>query len=229
MQSINLDALTRTYTEDGFVELRGYLEGAELEEFRSRTLAVMAHLREHAPVSPDAKFAEIRKNLHKHDPWALDHLHRGRQVPVIERLVGDTLVPATFAWFEKRPGRQDDLVGPHFDAVGRFPALGATMWIALDPVSRQSGCLHYLRGSHKRDFPSRVDLDVSGYEDDDLPMEAEPGDAFIHSARTIHWSDHNETNTPRRAVALFYWGKEAAEANDRAKRGKAAGKKYLLA
>ena len=211
---LDMEALTRRYAEDGFVALPGFLSGGEFEDFRSRTLALVARLREQEPEEPKGEYAAVRKNLQEHDPWALDFLRRGPQVPIIEALLGDEPVPATFGWFEKRPGERD-VVKPHFDAVGRFPKLGATMWIALDAAFPENGCLHYLRGSHKRSFPPKIGIDVRPFAADDRPMVAAPGDAFIHSAATVHWSERNKTNALRRAAALFYWGKRALEAKDK--------------
>ena len=223
MQDLDINALKHTFDEDGFVVLRGYLAPSDLEDFKSRTLRLV----ERAPsdAAANGKYAAVRKNLQKHDPWAFDYLHHGPQVPLIEALVEDALVPATFGSFDKRPGKEDR-IDPHFDAVGG-PAhrVGATMWIALDPVSHQSGCLYYLRRSHKRHFESKVGLDISAYKADAVAMEAAPGDAFIHDARTVHWSGQNQTGAPRRAAVMFYWGKVAAQASEAAVRRKQQGAK----
>lgn len=210
MQERDMPALVRTFDEDGFVVLRGFLAPPDLEDFKSRAVRLLT-LEENG----DHKYGAVRKNLQKHDPWALDFLHNGPQVPMIAALIGDEVVPATFGSFDKRIGKEDG-IDPHFDAVGLHATTqcpGATMWIALDPARQQNGCLYYLRGSHKRDFPSEIGLDISPYEDDVVRMEAAPGDAFIHHARTVHWSGQNQTGEPRRAAALFYWGKATAEAS----------------
>ena len=211
MTDLHLPALARAFHEDGFVELRGYLAGAAFEDFKRRAVALVARLDalDGGPSrARSAKYATVRKGLERHDPWARDFLHQGPQVPIIEGLLGDA-VPASFGWFGKRP-RETDRVAPHVDAVGRSPSAGATMWIALDPISRRSGCLHYLRRSHKQSFETSLDIDVSAHLADAQAMEAAPGDAFIHSARTVHWSENNQTDVPRRAVALFYWSRSAA-------------------
>lgn len=215
MTNLDLETLARTFQEEGFVELRGYLAGPAFEDFKRRTVALVERL-DSQDGGPSrvrcAKYATVRKGLERHAPWARDFLHEGPQVPIIEGLLGDTLAPASFGWFGKRPG-ETDRVAPHVDAVGPLPWAGATMWIALDPISRRSGCLHYLRRSHKLPFERGLDIDVSAHLADAQAMEAAPGDAFIHSARTVHWSDGNQTEAPRRAVALFYWSRTAADAN----------------
>lgn len=212
MTNPDLPALARTFHQDGFVELRGYLAGAAFDDFKRRTVALVARLDalDGGPSrARSAKYATVRKGLDRHDPWAREFLHRGPQVPIMEELLGDALAPASFGWFGKRPG-ETDRVAPHVDAVEQSPGAGATMWIALDPISRRSGCLHYLRRSHRQTFGTSLDIDVSAHLADAQAMEAAPGDAFIHSARTVHWSENNRTDVPRRAVALFYWSRSAA-------------------
>lgn len=214
MQDLDLDmpALARTFQEDGFVVLRGYLPPPDLEDFKSRVGRLITN------ENGDHKYAAVRKNLQKHDPWALDYLHNGPHVPVIAALIGDEVVPATFGSFDKRPGKEDR-IDPHFDAVSLHPTNkcpGATMWIALDRACQQNGCLHYLRGSHKRKFESQLGVDIRPYEDDMVRMEAVPGDAFIHDARTVHWSGHNQTGEPRRAAVMFYRGKASSAASEAA-------------
>lgn len=211
MTNLDLASLARTFNQDGFIELRGYLAGAAFDDFKRRAVALVERLDalDGGPSrARSAKYATVRKGLERHDPWARDFLHKGPHVPIIEGLLGDALAPASFGWFGKRPG-QADRVAPHVDAVGHSPSAGATMWIALDPISRRSGCLHYLRRSHRQAFEG-LDIDVSAHLADDQAMEAAPGDAFIHSARTVHWSENNQTDAPRRAVALFYWSRSAA-------------------
>ena len=222
MQNVDLASLRRTFQEDGFVVLRGYLPAAELDGFKSR----LVRLVEHATAADAAngvdvgngKFGGVRKGLQRHDAWARDYLHNGPQVALIEELVDDAIVPATFGCFDKRPG-ETDRIEPHFDAIGMAAFAGcpgATMWIGLDPASRKTGCLYYLRHSHKRPFESKVGLDIDAYMADAVAMEAEPGDAFIHDARTVHWSGLNQTGDHRRAATMFYRTKASAELHEAA-------------
>ena len=43
---------------------------------------------------------------------------------------------------------------PHVDALGRDDDSkeGVTIWFPLDPVNVKNGCLHYLRGSHRKRY-----------------------------------------------------------------------------
>lgn len=213
MRDLDIPALKRTFEEDGFVVLRGYLPVADVEVLKSHVVPLVE--RTAKEVASQGRYAAVRKNLESHDPWLREYFHNGPHVPLIEALVGDTPVPASFGSFHKRPEEQDG-VAPHYDAVGLGAgqgAVGATMWIALDPATLGNGALHYLRGSHKRPFEAKVGLDIDAYQADAVAMEAAAGDAFIHDAHTVHWSGHNQTGAPRRAVAMFYWSRAGAEAN----------------
>lgn len=237
MQNFDTASLKRTFQEDGFVVLRGFLPAEEVEGFKSRVVGLVERAAEaEATNGKDAhgKFGGVRKNLHQHDAWAREYLHNGPQVPLLAELVGDAIVPATFGCFDKRPG-ETDRIDPHFDAVGMAAFTGtacpgATMWIGLDPATHATGCLYYLRRSHKRQFESKVGLDISAYKDDAVAMEAAPGDAFIHDARTVHWSGLNKTGDHRRAAAMFYRAKASAELHEAAmrerKQSAKAGKTY---
>lgn len=216
MQDLDIPALKRTFDEDGFVVLRGYVRPPELDVLKSRVVRLIERTK--AKVAEHEQYAAVRKSLEAHDPWAHDYLHKGPHLPLIEALVEDTPVPASFGSFHKRAGEQDG-VSPHYDAIGASAApnfagvAGATMWIALDPASLGNGCLYYLRGSHKLPFAPKVGLDIDAHKADAVAMQAAAGDAFIHNARTVHWSGDNQTGAPRRAVAMFYWSAGAAEAN----------------
>ncbi|MEC8059261.1 MAG: phytanoyl-CoA dioxygenase family protein, partial [Pseudomonadota bacterium] len=87
---------------------------------------------------------------------------------------------------------------------------GATLWIALDGMSEESGCLYYAAGSHR--YEKDRDLEISGFDRNApgvSPVAVEAGDAIIHHAQTVHWSGGNHTQCPRRAVAFFYYGASA--------------------
>ena len=49
----------------------------------------------------------------------------------------------------KEPGTSTETVGTRFDLAGRSPASTATLWLALDPVTAETGAVEYLKGSHR--------------------------------------------------------------------------------
>lgn len=192
----NVDQIKRDFLRDGCVIIPGFLSREELTELQARTEHWM---RGHVGASP----ARTMKNLQKDDPWFAEQLKSGKQVRLIETLLDDALEPATAAFFARTPGESDGLM-PHFDAIGHR-RMGATIWIALDRADEGNGCLRYVKGTHKLDLPSKMGLDFDADSEGAIAVEVNPGDAAIHSALTVHWSEPNRSDRSRRAITYFYW------------------------
>ena len=192
----NVDQKRRDFLRDGCVVIPGFLSREELAELQARTEYWM---REHVGGSPGG----TRKNLQNDDPWFAEQLKRGKQVGLIETLLDDALEPATAAFFDRIPGESRAIM-PHYDAIGHR-RMGATIWIALDRADEENGCLRYVRGTHKLDLPSKIGLDFDADSEGAIAVEVNPGDAAIHSALTVHWSEPNRSDRSRKAISYFYW------------------------
>lgn len=119
---------------------------------------------------------------------------------------------------------------PYFNVTG--DQIG-TCWVPLDVVTRDSGAMGYVRGSHlwegeflpnnfltgaMHESAQGVDagerrlLEIDRHPDDyDIVYyEVEPGDVTIHHCRTAHGSGGNTTrDRRRRALAIRYCGDDA--------------------
>ena len=104
-----------------------------------------------------------------------------------------------------------------------------SVWVALDEVTKESGAVHYGRGSHKLpqryrptapdtpEFAGMVNLDLPRapnlFEDpnaDLLYWDMMPGDALVFSALTLHGSGANlRADRSRRAISPRYVGDDA--------------------
>jgi hypothetical protein len=100
------------------------------------------------------------------------------------------------------------------------------VWIALDPVTLESGAMKYVRGSHKwgetyapnvfisqtpfRSSPEKRCPDIEAEPDkyDIVSFDAEPGDVIIHHVKTVHGAGGNRSDNWRRAVSFRYCGDE---------------------
>jgi hypothetical protein len=100
---------------------------------------------------------------------------------------------------------------------GRYDYDALSIWIPLQPVDEQSGCLHFVPGSHRRMMRHRPiggDPRVHGLEvpDFDHPVSevcALPlGGASLHHARTLHYSAANTSSVARRAYILTFSGRK---------------------
>ncbi len=140
-------------------------------------------------------------------------------------LLGDEVVGQNLQYFNKPPGvgqptpaHQD---GYYFRLA---PCEAVTMWLALDVVDEENGCVRYVRSSHQRGMRphgrtqvlgfSQGIIDYPGPEDlaNEVPMPAEPGDLLVHHALTIHRADGNRSsNRSRRALGFIYYAQRAKE------------------
>jgi ectoine hydroxylase-related dioxygenase (phytanoyl-CoA dioxygenase family) len=95
-----------------------------------------------------------------------------------------------------------------------FPDL-ASVFIALDPATRENGCLQLLRGSHRMGRvehgrfgsptgadPERVEAAMQRMER--VYCEMAPGDAIFFHGNTLHSSDANLSDKPRWGLICCY-------------------------
>ena len=95
-----------------------------------------------------------------------------------------------------------------------YPNL-CSAFIAVDPNTRENGCMQVVRGSH---LLGRLDHQVTGEQAgiDDARIEAitqrletvylvmEPGDLVLFHANTLHRSDQNRSDNPRWSMICCY-------------------------
>jgi len=203
--------LKRKFEQDGFIVLRNYLATDELDDMRDHMTGFLDQ------TDPEqVRFGSI-KTLAQ-DPWFRDYLLNARHVALIKYLIDDKLSPDNVSWIAKSKGV--DRTFPHFDALGtyRTPPTGASLWIALDRIDVGNGCLHYAKGSHHTSLPNMYPL--PDYDEDNpniVTVEANPGDAVIHSARVVHFSkDPIDYDRPRNASVFVYWGASSSIDPERA-------------
>lgn len=204
MATLNFDGLKETFDRDGFVIIRGYLSPEELTQMRGQLSSYRHHV---DGWQADFGKGGAVKGMDHHDDWYRNYLLAGRHIPLMKYLVEDDLAPDNVTWIDKPEGVPRTF--PHYDAIGsyRTPPSGASIWIALDKIDLDNGCLHYEKGSHRREKPKSYPLpDYDERNPMAVPVEAEPGDAVIHSALTVHWSVDPKESRPRNAMVFVYWG-----------------------
>ncbi len=115
-----------------------------------------------------------------------------------------------------KPAASDGIVPWHQDYsdwVHTTPPAHVTCWIALDDATIESGCLHYIPGSHMGtllpkitaadDFRSAAMRLPAGMPAP-VPVEVLAGHCVFHHCLTIHGSYENRTPGTRRALAVAY-------------------------
>jgi hypothetical protein len=137
----------------------------------------------------------------------------------VEGILGPNIMIYSVEFFIKEPNT-DHIVSMHQDLT--YWGLGAidglvTAWVALSPATPASGCMDFVRASHKnpilphtdtfdeRNLLSRgqeVAVDVA--DEDKVAIEIHPGQLSLHHGLTIHGSGPNTTNDRRIAAVIRY-------------------------
>ena len=189
--------LKADFDRDGFVILRNFVPMEQVNEICRR--AEDATRDRHR----SDMFSNVTKGLERLDGYFSELLYRGKHVPVLETLLGRKPEPTTASFFTKNKNGQE--VHPHSDALK-----GGVIWIALDKVSKENGCLHFLKGSHLREeefkhLRAHEPTDLSDHPD--LAEAAmNPGDIVFFRPTTVHWSGPNLDGSERRGFNCFYTG-----------------------
>jgi phytanoyl-CoA hydroxylase len=95
------------------------------------------------------------------------------------------------------------------------------MWLALDTVDEENGCLRYIPGSHREGLRPHGRTRTLGFSQGivdyseadrarEIPILAQPNDLLIHHGNTIHRAEPNNSPTRhRRSFALVFRGASA--------------------
>ena len=236
-------SLKSDFDRDGFVVIRQFLADAKLNELRTNLdryiVDVVPQLSDADAFYDDKSRPDTLKQMQrieKHDPFFGDYLHNSLWVTIAEQLFGeDVLAPSGFEWFDKPP-RTNHPTPPHQDNFYfcLTPPRVLTMWLALDDVDEETGCLRYVPGSHLRGLRPHnrtrtlgFSQGISDYTDQDraqeIPIPAAPGDVLIHLGNTIHRADRNGSlDRHRRSFGIVIQARSCV-------RDESAFEKYLLA
>lgn len=113
------------------------------------------------------------------------------------------------------PWHQDEA---YWDPLLAYRAVGC--WMPLDVATVESGCMHFLPGSHLGDVrvhrhigddPSVHGLITDGVDDTtEVAVPLDPGGATFHHCRTLHRTTPNVSDHARRAWANEYQAEPVA-------------------
>jgi phytanoyl-CoA hydroxylase len=217
------------YDDDGFVVVPQFLDATALSDLKTN---VDRYIRDIVPGVPETDaFYQDRDR-----PETLKQLHRMERDPYFAALVdspawralGESLVGEPLAaveppeWFSKPP-QTEALTPPHQDNYYFClrPPNVLTIWVALEPVDQENGCLHYVRGSHKDGVRTHDVTSVLGFSQGindygpadaarEVMVELQAGDAAVHHGDTIHRTDPNLSKARQRpALAMVCRGVSA--------------------
>ena len=214
------DDILKTYEADGFVIARGMFSGEEIGLLR-RAAKEDRQLDQHSFGKGDGEGGTVRLSLWNHPGDTIYGMFARCEsiVNSAEKILGgevyhyhskmimkDAKVGGAWAW------HQD--YGYWYQNGVLFPLL-TSAFIAVDPATRQNGCMQVLKASH---LLGRVDHVLTGEQagaDMERVREAEkvlervyvemdPGDVLFFHANLLHRSDQNNSDQPRWAMICCY-------------------------
>ncbi|WP_420583974.1 phytanoyl-CoA dioxygenase family protein [Ruegeria sp.] len=167
-----------------------------------------------------------RVNAHLVIPLAAKIALDPRVLDVVEGVLGSDIMVWSAEFFIKE-AHTDHVVGMHQDltywGMGETPDQ-VTAWIALSPATVESGCMDFVRGSHKNPIlphndtysdtnllsrGQEVAVDVA--EEDKTHIELAPGQMSLHHGLTIHGSGPNRSDDRRIGLAIRYLNPNAKQ------------------
>ena len=160
-----------------------------------------------------------RINSHVVMPMAATIAKDPAILDVVEGILGPDILIFSTEFFIKEP-RSTQIVSMHQDLT--YWGLGAidgllTAWIALSPATPKSGCMDFVKGSHKNailphhDSFDKNNLLSRGQEvrvdvnpEDKVAIEIHPSQMSLHHGLTIHGSGPNGSDDRRIACVVRY-------------------------
>jgi hypothetical protein len=208
------------YRRDGFVLVRGMFDAEETDLLRRAAKEDRA-LDEHSIPRADGEGGTVRLSLWNHPGDAIYGMFARCDsiVTSAEKLLGgevyhyhskmimkDARVGGAWTW------HQD--YGYWYQNGALFPLL-CSAFIAVDPATRENGCLQVIRGSHEL---GRIDHILTGDQAGADPervrhvlerlelvyVEMEPGDTLFFHCNLLHRSDQNRSDQPRWSMICCY-------------------------
>ncbi len=232
MESKSNTELLKAFETDGYVALSQFFSGEELTELLSN---VDRFIGEVVPLLPPEQVFYEDKNdsgtlkqiqhMGDYDLWFRELFTRSRFREVAEVLVDGPVVLKNMQYFNQPPGVGQP-TSPHQDGYYFMldPCEAVTMWLALEDVDEENGCIRYLPGSHRNGMRTHTRTNTLGFSqgvvgyptalerESETPFPAKPGDLLVHDAMTIHRADGNRSMTcSRRALGFIYYSERARE------------------
>ncbi len=223
-------ALLARYRRDGFVSLPGFLDRDELDALRGDLDRVLAETLPALPAEEayfedpgDPATLKQVQRLHGRDAELGDHLRSGPFYQLAKLLLQDRPAPQNLQYFDKPPGANQP-TPPHQDGA-YFPITpmnAVTIWLALEDVGPEQGCVRYLPGSHLRGMLPHAGSEILGFSREleeptaeetsaELAFPCAAGDVIAHHALTVHRAERNRSTVlHRRALGFIYYGATCA-------------------
>lgn len=228
---MDIKTIKETFEREGYVLIPGFLDIHEVTEIIQNFERVIAQVtpgmpREKVFFEDETDPSTLKQliDIDRYDTFFSDILNKSKFKDIASFLLEDEVVGKTLEYFNKPP-----LIGkptpPHQDGYYFMlkPSVAVTMWMALEPADEENGCVRYIKGSHLTGMRPHGRTKTLGFSqqivdygstdvDNEIPIQAKPGDLLIHHSLTIHTAGGNNSATrSRKALGLIYFGLSAKE------------------
>lgn len=216
--------LVDQYWQDGYLFPVPVLSTAEAAEARAELEALEKNWLDADLPLPLNTYKRV--NAHVVVPLAARLATHPAVLDVIEGLLGPDILVYAAEFFIKEP-RTKHIVSMHQDLT--YWGMGATnnvvtAWIALSASTPESGCMDFVKGSHKNPILPHEDtydpnnllsrgqeVKVDVAPEDRVPIEIHPGEMSLHHGLTIHGSGPNTSDDRRIALVVRYCTPDVAQ------------------
>ena len=210
-------ALKQQYEDDGFLFPIQAVSADQAAEWRAELEEVEAKWLNNG--LPRALNQYKRSASHVVMPLAYKVASHPSMLNTMSGVLGDDLLVWSCEFFIKE-ARTTQIVSWHQDLT--YWGLGATndqctAWLALSPATVDSGCMKFVRGSHKNAIVPHNDtfdennllsrgqeIAVEVDEDDATAIELRPGQMSLHHGLMFHGSGPNTSDDRRIGVVVRY-------------------------
>lgn len=222
---MNLEVLSKEYTENGVVKVDALFSPAEVEEIRAQLKRYAEEVTPGLPPNDvvfEADGVSVRNcwRMEHHDPWFAELAKKESILALVREFVHGEPVLMAVESFNK-PARVGSAVPPHQDNAYfcLTPPDALTVWIAVDAVTEANGPVSYLLGTHLEGARPHTPSGVAGNsmglaeavdKSAGWPGLLEPGDALLHHCNTIHFSAPNTSDFARRGLLMVFKGAHCA-------------------
>ena len=212
------DAAHAQFEKLGYVIFDHFLTDTAIQELLGHATRIVG---ETADCIPDAD-RQMWLNPHQlGEQWFWDFVNEPKLLDMIERQIGPNILFWSGGGVSKPPHTGMEIKwhqdAPYWNVSGNH---AGGVWIALDDVDEENGCIRFVRGSHRRGMRPHQLSNVMGfsqgindYGDNDraleVPILLEPGDVTAHHSMTIHRADPNHSERPRRALGFVFYAARA--------------------
>lgn len=171
----------------------------------------------------DASSLKQLQHLDFYDPFFKKLFVHNKIISLAELLLSNGVMAKNMQWFNKPPkiGKETP---PHQDGFYFMlePNEAVTMWLALEQVDEENGCVRYIPGSHKKGMRNHGKTSLLGFSqgitdygkedfEQEIPMIVGPGDLIVHHSMTIHRADGNSNERNRRGLGFIFYSALARE------------------